>query len=598
MEFIQVDIHLRASKPKRLSAGLCPLLPPTRLYGCMEESDQPQGESLRNQEQSSDPPSYTALPRKQVILTLGGVILALFLSSLDQTIVSTAMPSIIADLEGFDRYTWVTTAYLVASTTAVPVIGKLTDMYGRKWFFIGGIGIFLVGSVLAGISQTMTQLIVFRAVQGIGGGIMMANAFITIGDLFPPAERAKYQGMLSGVFGVSSIIGPMLGGFVTDQLSWHWVFFINLPVGIPVLILFIALFPDNRPAPREHRLDVLGIATLVLAVVPTLLALSWGGVQFDWDSATVIGFLSFGGAMALTFLVVESRAAEPILPLSLFRNQIVSVTLLAAFLTGFAMFSAIIFIPLYFQGVLGTSATSSGSFLTPMMLGGVTGSIISGQILSRTGGHYRVQGLIGLSIFVLALFLLSRMDVDTSRAQAVVNIVLLGLGMGVTFPLYTIAVQNSVPLAQLGVATSSIQFFRSIGGVLGLAVLGSLLTNRFSSRLADAVPAEVRDVLAPGQLESLANNPQALVNPDAQAQLEAGFSSLGPEGPRLLAQLLFSLQETLAKAISDVFLVSLFVVMAALVATVFLKQIALQGRPRSRGGPAQARPELGAGDDG
>jgi len=535
---------------------------------------------------------FQRLPKRQVTLTLAGVLLALFLASLDQTIVATAMPRIISDLEGFDRYTWVTTAYLVASTTIVPIVGKLTDMYGRKWFYIAGIGIFLLGSVLAGISQTMTQLIIFRGVQGFGGGIMLASAFIAIGDLFPPEDRGKYQGMLGAVFGLSSIIGPTLGGLVTDQLSWHWIFFINVPLGIPVIVLFIAFFPQVRPSPAKQRLDYLGITTLVLAVVPLLLALSWGGVQYDWDSGQVIGLLAFAGLMAVAFVVNEGRVSDPIIPLSIFRYPAVSVSLLVTFLTGFGMFGGIMFVPLFFQGVLGASATNSGSFLTPMMLGVVTGAIISGQALSRWGGRYRLQGLMGLTIMAAGVFLLSRMSPATSYGQAVVNIVLMGFGLGFTFPVFTIAVQNAVPHRVLGVATSSVQFFRSIGGTMGLAILGSVMTNRFASGLIGTLPPEVKAAMPPGQLSALAENPQALLSGDAQDRLQAGLGPAGPQSEDLFERLLDTLRQALSSSIDDVFKISLVVILAAGVATLFLGGVPV---PEER---QPSLPEEGAAGDG
>jgi EmrB/QacA subfamily drug resistance transporter len=516
---------------------------------------------------------FHRLPRRQVTMTLAGVMLALFLASLDQTIVATAMPRIISDLEGFDRYTWVTTAYLVASTTAVPIVGKLTDMYGRKWFYIVGIGIFLLGSVLAGISQTMTQLIVFRGLQGVGGGIMLASAFIAIADLFPPEDRGKYQGILGGVFGLSSIIGPSLGGLVTDQLSWHWIFFINVPLGIPVMALFIAFFPQIRPSPLKQRLDYLGIVTLVLSVVPLLLALSWGGVQYDWGSGPIIGLLVLAGVMAVSLVVIEGRVSNPLIPLSIFRYPAVSVSLLATFLTGFGMFGGIMFVPLFFQGVLGASATNSGSFLTPMMLGVVTGAIISGQALSRFGGRYRLQGLLGIAIMAAGVFLLSRMSPATSYGQAVANIVLMGFGLGSSFPVFTIAVQNSVPYRVLGVATSSIQFFRSIGGTMGLAILGSVMTSRFASGLTNALPAEVKAAMPPGQLSALAENPQGLLSGDAESRLQEGLGAAGPQAAELMEKLLDALRHALSASIDDVFRISLVVILAAGVATLFLRGV-------------------------
>lgn len=518
------------------------------------------------------------LPRRHIVLTMGGLMLAMFLASLDQTIVSTAMPRIVADLGGFDRFTWVTTAYLVASTTVVPIAGRLSDLYGRKVFFLGGICIFLVGSVLAGVSQTMNQLIVFRAIQGIGGGSIMAMSMTTVGDLFSPAERGKYQGVVAGVFGISSVIGPTLGGFITDSLSWNWVFYVNLPLGLPVVALFIHFFPNIRPVGRIHRLDYAGMALLVLIVAPLLIGLSLGGIQYEWLSLQVIGILAFAAVMILVFVAVERRASDPIMPLSIYSNRTVSVSLVAVFLTGFGMFGSIIFIPLFFQGVLGASATSSGSFLTPMMLGMVVAAGLSGQALSRLGGHYRVQGLVGIVVMGVGIVLISRMTADTSFGQAVMSIVVTGIGLGITFPSFTIAVQNAIPPNQLGAATAATQFYRSVGGALGLAVLGSYMANRFANGLDDALPPPIRQALPEGQLAEMSNNPQALVNPEALDQLQAGFADRGPQGAEMLEQLLTALRETLASAIGDVFLLVTVALAIAFAVTLFLKEVPLRTR--------------------
>ncbi len=519
-----------------------------------------------------------SMPRRQVVFTMGGLMLALFLGSLDQTVVSTAMPRIIADLGGFDRFTWVTTAYLVASTTVVPIVGRLSDLYGRKAFFLGGICVFLVGSILAGVSQSMNQLIAFRAIQGIGGGSIMAMAFTTVGDLFSPAERGKYQGIVAGVFGLSSVIGPTLGGFITDSLSWNWIFYVNLPVGLPVIALFIRFFPNIRPMRRIHRLDYAGMALLGLVVVPLLIGLSLGGIQYEWLSPQIIGILAFATVMTVTLVLVERRASDPIMPLSIYSNRMVSVSLVAVFLTGFAMFGSIIFIPLFFQGVLGASATSSGSFLTPMMLGMVVAAGLSGQALSRLGGHYRTQGLIGIAIMGVGMVLISRMTADTSFGQAVASIVVTGLGLGITFPSFTIAVQNAVPPNLLGAATSATQFYRSVGGALGLAVLGSYMANRFATSLDDSLPPAIRQALPEGQLAEMSNNPQALVNPEALDQLQAGFASRGPQGAEMVTQLITALRETLASAIGDVFVVVTAALAIAFVVTIFLREVPLRTR--------------------
>lgn len=513
---------------------------------------------------------FVQLPRRQVILTMVGLLMAMFLAALDQTIVSTAMPRIIADLGGFDRYTWVTTAYLVASTVAVPIVGRLTDIYGRKIFFIGGISVFIVGSVLAGMSESMTQLIAFRAIQGLGGGVIMANSFVAIADLFPPEERGKFQGFLGVVFGLSSVIGPTLGGFITDNFSWSWIFLINVPVGVPVLLLIAWLFPKITPEVESRKLDYAGMVTLVLAVTPILLALSWGGVQYAWGSPQVVGFLAFGLVMGIAFITIESRTDSPIMPLEIYRNRMVAVSLIATFLTGFGMFGAIIFVPLFFQGVLGASATTSGSFLTPMMLGIVFGATVSGQLLSRTGGHYRVQAVIGTGLMMVGAILISTMDTGTGFVRAVGYIVVLGLGLGTTFPTFTLAVQNSVPFRLMGISTSALQFYRSIGGMLGLAVLGSVMAGRFASKLEDMLPENITAALPPGQLDAIKDNPQALIDPSAVDRLKAGFAQSGPDGARMVETLLGSLKSALAGAISDVFILAAVVLALSLVVSLFL----------------------------
>ena len=517
-----------------------------------------------------------ALPRRQVVITFVGVLLAMFLSSLDQTIVGIAMPRIITDLGGFTHYTWVTTAYMIASTVTVPITGKLIDMYGRKVLYIIGLIIFTVFSLLCGLSQTMMQIIIFRGLQGAGAGIMMANAFTVIGDLFPPGQRGTYQGMISAVFGLSSVIGPSLGGFLTDMLSWHWVFFINIPLGLAIIGLFIAFFPHLRPENANHKVDYAGVVLLILTVVPLMLALSWGGAEYPWASVIIIGMLVFAVAMGVVFVVVESRTEHPILPLSLFRNRIVAISEVVIFFTGVAMFGTIIFVPLFFQGVLGASAAISGGFLTPMMLGMVLGSFLSGQMLSRTGGHYRIQGAVGIAIMAVAMFLLSRMTVETSNAMAVVNIILAGFGLGTTMPLYVIAVQNAVTYEVLGVATSSTTFFRSIGGALGLSIFGSVLNNRFATEFMDKLPSTVKAVVPAERLDFLVHNPQVLVSPEAGTQLKGMFTMFGAQGAALFDQVMQALRQALSSALSLVFIIAFAMLIIAFLVNLFIKEVPLR----------------------
>jgi EmrB/QacA subfamily drug resistance transporter len=519
---------------------------------------------------------FRSLPRRQVVITFAGVLLAIFLSSLDQTIVATAMPDIIAQLGGFAHYTVVTTAYLITSTVVIPITGRLSDIYGRKWFYTGGIIIFIVGSLLSGISQTLTQLIIYRAFQGVGAGVMIASAFVVIGDLFPPAERGKYQGFVSGVFGLSSIIGPTLGGYITDTFSWHWIFYINVPVGIAVIFLFIFFFPYMRPDRTIARIDFGGIMLLILTVVPLLLALSWAGVEYPWLSVQIIGMLVFSLAMGTLLLVIERRVSQPILPLQYFTDRIVSISMAVTLLSGFAMFGAIIFVPLYFQGVQGLSATSSGNSLTPMMLGVVAGSLVAGQLLSRAGGHYRLEGVVGIAIMAVGLGFLSRITVDTSQATSVALIVLTGLGLGVTFPIYAIAAQNSVPYKVMGVVVSSIPFSRFLGGALGLAILGSLMSNRFSAEFIVRLPEQVRSAISPEQLISLTHNAQGLIGNQSAAQLKDLLNQLGLTTGSDYSQVLQAFRESLALGISEAFFVAFIVVLVSWVINWFIKEIPLR----------------------
>jgi EmrB/QacA subfamily drug resistance transporter len=524
----------------------------------------------------AQPIGLRSLPRKQVIVTLVGVMMAMFISSLDQTVVSTAMPRIISDIGGFTQYTWVTTAYMITSAVTVPIVGKLTDIYGRKIFYICGISIFILGSVLCGLSHTIVQMIFFRGFQGIGAGVMMANAFTVIGDLFPPAVRGKYQGLMSSVFGLSSIIGPTLGGFITDTFSWHWIFFINVPLGLAIIVLFVFFFPNFRPDNLKHSIDYPGVALLILFVVPMLLALSWGGVEYPWGSTEIIGMFIFTAVAFTFFIFVERHSREPIVSLSLFKNRIVAVSQIMTFLTGFGMFGSAIFIPLFFQGVLGATATTSGSFLTPMMLGTVFGSFLSGQFLSRTGGHYRIQGAIGVAILAIGMFLLSRMDITTSHAAAVRNIIIAGFGQGITMPLYIIAVQNVVPYNFLGAATSTTAFTRSIGGTVGLSIFGSVMSSRFATELAVRIPPEIKTIIPQQQLDALTHNPQALFSAGAENQLQGIFTQLGHQGDALFQSMLQVLRESLSSAIGQVFFIAFCAVALGFIINLFLKEIPLR----------------------
>ena len=517
-------------------------------------------ESLPDQNSSK----FVSLPRSQVIITLVCVMLAMFLAALDQTIVSTATPRIIADLGGFDKYTWITTGYMVASTTAAPIVGKLSDIYGRKWIFIGSVFVFMVGSVLCGFSENMKQLIIFRIIQGIGGGTIMAVTFISIADLFPPSDRGKYIGLLAACFGLASVIGPTLGGFLTDTFSWKWIFFVNVPLAGPVVFLLARFFPDTPGESKEEnrQIDYLGICLLIVGVVLLLVGLSLGGVQYEWTSFYVVGPIVTGLISLIILVIVETKTYNPILPLNLFKERMVTIGLILSLLTGFAMFGAIIFVPLYFQGVLAFSATSSGTFLTPMMLGIVFGAAISGQILSRTGGYFRIQGLVGVALMAVGVFLFSTLDSTSDYPRAVSYIILLGFGLGSTFPTFTIAVQNFSPPSAIGAATSFIQFLRTFGGLVGLSLLGSLMSHRFVANLDRAVENSAVPI-SNDVLDELKTNPRVLVDPEAQ------MSIVSAEMP---GDILAVLRNSLSEAIGDVFSVCVAVLLVSFFITMLLNK--------------------------
>jgi EmrB/QacA subfamily drug resistance transporter len=516
-------------------------------------------------------PSYSQLPRPQLIAALGGVMSALLLAALDQTIVGTAMPRIIAELQGFEHYAWVTTAYLLTSTASVPIFGKLSDLYGRKLFLVVGVVLFLIGSALCAAAQSMTDLILFRGFQGIGAGCIQAMAFTTIADLFPPTKRGRVSGVFGSVFGLASVLGPTLGGALTDGPGWRWVFLVNIPLGLASLTVLVLWFPNiRRVYTVRPSIDVLGAFALLLSVVPLLLALSWGGRDYAWDSPLILGMLALGLLMGASFIWLEGRAAEPIIPLSLFHNTGIATCIAAVALTAMGMFGTVLFIPLFIQGVIGSSATQSGAALTPLMLSLIVSSTVAGQLLSRYG-RYRWLAITGVGLAGFGMLLLSGMRADTDYVVVVRNMIVIGLGLGITFPVFTLAVQNAVDQRMLGAATSTLQFFRSMGGALGVAIFGSILTNSFGSALRVALPFEIASSLTPTQFTRLAN-PQALMNPAGAGAVLRGVAD--PNGPA--AELyLAAIRQALAFALHNVFLLA----GALQIATVILLVLLLRDAP-------------------
>jgi EmrB/QacA subfamily drug resistance transporter len=494
-----------------------------------------------------------------VILVTAGTMMALLLAALDQTVVGTAMPRIIADLNGLDFYSWVITAYLVCSTIMVPIAGKLGDLFGRKPFLLAGMIGFVAASALCGLSQNMAELIIFRSVQGIFGGILFATVFTVIGDLFPPQRRARIQGLFGGIFGISSVLGPTVGGYLTDNLGWRWVFYVNLPVGILAVALVAATMPFVRSKASLRDIDFIGAALLTAGLAPLLVALS---ITRDhaWSSPEVVGLLAAAAILLVLFFVVEQRVEHPIVPFGLFRNSTFSVSMVTGFLTGFAMFGTIIFVPLIFQGVLGQSATNSGQLLTPMMLGLIGASVVVGQLMVRIR-YYHYLGTAGIIVMGIGMWLLSHVTTSTSRVEVVRDIVLVGAGLGTTFPLYINAVQNALPRQFLGVATSQIQFWRNIGGTVGTAVLGSLL----SQRLLGNITAELSALHLPPQAGNFLGkgsaNAQTLFDP-------ARLASIPPP-------ILHAIRLGLANTLQDIFLYGGAVLILALIASLFLPDIPL-----------------------
>lgn len=510
-------------------------------------------------------------------LTLVGVMVALFMAALDQTIVGTAMPRIIADLRGFDLYAWTVTAYLIMSTAVVPIFGKLGDLFGRKRFLLAGVALFILASVLCGFAQSMLQLIAFRGLQGIGAGLTFSMAFATIADLFPPARRARINGIFGAVFGLSSVLGPALGGLLTDGIGWRWVFFINVPIGILALLALCWFYPAVRPSKRGPlRIDFLGSATLMLAVIPLLLTLSWGGREHAWTSPTVLGGVAFSLAMTVLFLFVEQRAAEPIIPLTLFRNSVVSVTIAATVLTSAGMYGTLLFVPLYIQAVLGTSATESGAILTPMMLSMVLSSLAAGQVIARIG-KYRVLAIAGVGIATVGMGLLAIMGTQASYLVIVRNMIIIGFGLGITMPIFPLAVQNAVPHEIVGVASATSQFFRTLGGALGSAVFGALLSTRFTPSFQSALPMDLLQSIPAAVLRRI-QNPQALLNPESAGSLQQAIASAipGASGQAVSQQVLSALRAALATSLHDVFLAGAGFMVAATLVLFLLRDIPLR----------------------
>jgi len=506
------------------------------------------------------------LAHREVMIILPGLLLAILLAMLDQLIVSTALPRIVGQLGGVAHLSWVVTAYILTSLIVTPFYGKLGDMYGRKRFFIVAIVIFLAGSALSGLSQSMAELITFRAIQGLGAGGLMVSAIATLGDIVSPRERGRYMSYMMVVMMLATIGGPLLGGFITTSFSWRWIFYINVPVGGAALVYLITTL--HLPARRvSHKVDYLGGTLLGLAATSLVLLATWGGTEYRWTSAQIIGLGLLAVAAVAAFCVVELRVAEPILPLHVFKNRNFSVTMALTFLTGLAMLGALTFLPLYQQTVQGESPTVSGLALTPMMIGVTITSIVAGQVMTRTG-RYKIFPVLGGAIMGLGMYLLTNLDAGTTRTTSAIYYVVLGLGMGFLMQMVSVIAQNSVEQKDMGVASSARMFFQQIGGSLGVAAFGAVFARKLTESLASAAGG---------------------------AHISANGGSLDPATVNSLPALIrHDVFFAIAHAIQSVFIWALPASVAIFVLALFIKEIPLRGRaaaPETGETPGQ-QPEL------
>lgn len=535
-------------------------------------------------------PRYT---KHEQLVTMCGVLLVMFLSALDSTIVSTAMPSIIADLHGFDRYTWVTTAYLLTSTVTVPLYGKLSDLLGRKPIFMFAVVIFLIGSALSGAAQSMNELIGFRGFQGIGAGGLISLAVAIVGDIFTPRERGKWQGVTGGVFGIASIVGPLVGGWLTEYASWHWVFYVNIPIGIAALLVLFFVMPTIRPNVGPVVIDYIGAVLLVTGTIPLLLALSWGGTLFPWISGEIIGLLVFSILVLTGFLLYEARlsrkGSEPILEPGLFKNRIFTISTIITVVTNMGLYGSVYFIPLFIQGIVGQSVTDSGLVLTPLMLASVLTSVLAGQLVSRLG-RYKWIAITGMIITLIGAVLLVRLNVNSTMTNVIVAMVVLGLGLGASMSLYTLIVQNALP-TKIGEASAALVFFRSIGSTFALGLMGSLMAGAYLPAFQRALPTTVKQAV-PASTLAIFHNPQILLSPTVLTQVRDQFAAQGQSGIALFDAIIAAVKQGLEQGIHEVFLLSLALIAIGVITVFFLPEIELRG-PASKRAAQEALAERG-----
>jgi len=513
-------------------------------------------------------------PRR--VFALAVILVTMFFSSLDQTVVATAMPSIITDLHGFSVYAWVFTAYMMASAVTVPIYGKLSDVYGRKPFYLLGLGLFIVGSAVSGQAHSIYTLIAARAFQGLGAGAMMSMPRATVGDIFNPRQRGRWMGIMAATFGLSSIIGPTLGGWITDAWGWRWVFYINLPFAAAALVGALFALPNVRTN-RRVRVDWTGSALLVVGLVPLLLGFTWAGDRYAWDSAVILGLFAFAVVVLAVFFWHEGRVEEPVISPRLFRNQIFTSAAAVGLLVSMGLFGALMFVPLFFQGVLGLTARNSGQFMTPMMLSFIVGSLIGGLLITRTG-RYKLQAIFGTAMAMFGVYLMTKLGVDSTKAVVIRNMAVVGVGMGLAMPVLNVAVQNAFPYRLLGVVNSSQQFVNSLGGVIVSPILGTVLKNTFTEQLPRLMPAQLLAAISSAGAagRQLLADPQALVGTGSLQALQRLFAAYGPAGQMLYGEFVRAVRTALAAGITKLFDIGLIFAAGAFLGTFFLKQITLK----------------------
>ncbi|UOQ91607.1 MFS transporter [Halobacillus shinanisalinarum] len=510
------------------------------------------------------------LEYKQKVTIMIAIMAAMLFAALNQTIVGTALPIIVADIGGMDYFSWVFTIYMLTTSITAILVGKLSDTYGRKPFILVGIGVFIVGSFMSGTSVNIYQLIIYRGLQGFGGGMIISTSFTAIGDLFSPRERGRWQGLMSSVFGLASVFGPTLGGYIVDTWAWNWVFWVFLPFGIIAFIMIWKMFPHTKTKAKTS-VDFIGAIVLALAIVPLLLAFSWAGKTFAWDSAMIIGLFVWSTAALAIFIFAESKAKNPVIPLHLFKNSIFSVSNLTGLLMGMGMFGAIMYMPFFIQGVMGMSATKTGFIMMSMMLSMVVTSTLGGQLITKTG-RYKIFAVIGLVIMGIGMFSMSLMTVDTTVLGAVRNLILVGLGLGLTFPVLTLTVQNAVDHKYLGVATSASQFFRQAGGTIGVSIMGSIMNMIMSDKMSE-MAAQSDDSLGNLDGVSALEDPQVLMDPDIIGQIRQGVPE---QVVPVFNQLIEAMRGVLSTALSGSFLFGTVVLGTAFILILFLREIPLR----------------------